>query len=397
MHLEQLGPYRIGRKIGRGGMGTVYEATAIDNGEPVAIKVLSAAMALDEGFRDRFEGEIETLRTLRHPNIVRLFGHGEEHGLLFYSMELVRGTSLEEELQSGRRFDWREVTRIGVQMSRALKHAHDSGVIHRDIKPANLLITKDGEVKLSDFGISKLFGATGLTADGGVLGTAEYMAPEQAEGRTATHRSDLYSLGGVLYALVAGRPPFKAKSVPEMLQLQRFAQPDPLRRYSQDVPDELASIIAQLLEKDPEKRIPSAMILARRLEAMEHGLTARQEAHDAGDVGYTVADPGSGRVRISAKSDVGLQLGRSPECDQARHRSAGEQAGVAGRLGRVGRDSIHGTRQRRWGLFAGPAGHARCGQGHRRPLHHGRGRDGESRPRRCARRWPFSFRRTPGC
>ena len=186
-------------------------------------------------------------------------------------------------------------------MSRALKHAHDSGVIHRDIKPANLLITKDGEVKLSDFGIAKLFGATGLTADGGVLGTAEYMAPEQAEGRTATHRSDLYSLGGVLYALVAGRPPFQAKSIPEMLQLQRFAQPDPLRRYSQDVPDELASIIAQLLEKDPEKRIPSAMILARRLEAMEHGLTARRSAR-RGDVEHTVADPGSGRVRISAKS-----------------------------------------------------------------------------------------------
>src|SRR5688572_29308160 len=302
MQLEQLGPYRIGRKIGRGGMGTVYEAVTIDNGEPVAIKVLSAAMALDEGFRDRFEGEIETLRTLRHPNIVRLFGHGEQHGLLFYSMELIRGTSLEEELQGGRRFDWREVTRIGVQMSRALKHAHDSGVIHRDIKPANLLITKEGEVKLSDFGIAKLFGATGLTADGGVLGTAEYMSPEQAEGRTATHRSDLYSLGGVMYSLVAGRPPFRAKNIPEMLQLQRFAQPDPLRRYSQDVPDELASIVAQLLEKDPEKRIPSAMILARRLEAMEHGLTARQEAQDAGDVGHTVADPDSGRVKISAKS-----------------------------------------------------------------------------------------------
>ncbi len=209
---------------------------------------------------------------------MRLFGYGEQDGLLFYGMELVKGTSLEDELQASRRFDWREVTRIGIQMSRALKHAHDSGVIHRDIKPANLLITPEGEVKLSDFGIAKLFGATGLTADGGVLGTAEYMAPEQAEGRTATHRSDLYSLGGVLYALVAGRPPFRAKSIPEMLQLQRFAEPDPLRRYCHDVPEELASIVAQLLEKDPEKRIPSAMILARRLEAMEHGLSARQRA-----------------------------------------------------------------------------------------------------------------------
>jgi serine/threonine-protein kinase len=299
MQPEQLGPYKIGRKLGRGGMGTVYEAVLSDTGEPAAVKVLSAAMSRDEGFRERFEAEIETLRKLRHPNIVRLFGYGEQDGVLFYAMELVKGTSLEDELQNSRRFDWREVTRIGIQMSRALKHAHDSGVIHRDIKPANLLLTAEGDVKLSDFGIAKLFGATGLTADGGVLGTAEYMSPEQAEGRPVTHRSDLYSLGGVLYALVAGRPPFRAKSIPEMLQLQRFAEPDPLRRYCNDVPDELAAIVAQLLEKDPDKRIPSAMILARRLEAMEHGLSVRR----AENISQTTADPGSGRIEICARSD----------------------------------------------------------------------------------------------
>lgn len=300
MQLEQLGPYRIGRKLGRGGMGTVYEAVEIESGQEAAVKVLSAAMAMDEGFRERFEGEIETLRKLRHPNIVRLFGWGEQNGLLFYVMELVRGTSLEEELQHGRRFDWREVTHIGVQMSRALKHAHDSGVIHRDIKPANLLITPEGDVKLSDFGIAKLFGATGLTADGGVLGTAEYMSPEQADGRPVTYRSDLYSLGGVLYALVAGRPPFRAKSIPEMLQLQRFAEPEPLRRLCYDVPEELAAIVAQLLEKDPEKRIPSAMVLARRLEAMEHGLSVRRDEGDR--LKQTIADSDSGPIRISSGS-----------------------------------------------------------------------------------------------
>jgi serine/threonine-protein kinase len=196
--------------------------------------------------------------------------------MLFYAMELVEGTSLEEELQSGRRFDWQKVTHVGIQISRALKHAHDSGVIHRDIKPANLLLTSTGDVKLSDFGIAKFFGATGLTSDGGVPGTAEYMAPEQADGRPVTHRSDLYSLGGVLYALLAGRPPFRARSIPEMLQLQRFAEPEPVQRLCPDVPKELASIVAQLLEKDPERRIVSAMILGRRLEAMEHGLLARR-------------------------------------------------------------------------------------------------------------------------
>jgi serine/threonine-protein kinase len=280
MHFEQLGPYTIGRKLGRGGMGTVYEGLDPSTGQRAAIKVLSAAMSRDEGFRDRFEAEIDTLRKLCHPNIVRLLGFGEQDGILFYAMEMVDGTSLEDELQNHRRFHWWEVSQIGIRVSRALKHAHDHGVIHRDIKPANLLITKTGDTKLSDFGIAKLFGATGLTADGGVLGTAEYMAPEQADGRPVTHRSDLYSLGGVLYALLAGRPPFRAKNIPEMLQLQRFAEPEDIRRLSRETPGELADIVMQLLAKDPDKRGTSAMILARRLEAMEHGLLAQRGKED---------------------------------------------------------------------------------------------------------------------
>src|SRR4051812_43069696 len=115
MHFDRLGPYRIDRQLGRGGMGTVYCAEAIDSGIPAAVKVLSAALARDEGFRERFEAEIETLRKLRHPNIVRLYGFGEEDGFLFYAMELVEGTSLEEELQSGRKFNWQEVTQIGIR------------------------------------------------------------------------------------------------------------------------------------------------------------------------------------------------------------------------------------------------------------------------------------------
>ena len=273
MQLEQLGPYKIGRTLGRGGMGTVYAGVSLESGEDAAVKVLSAAMAREEGFRERFEAEIESLRKLSHPNIVKLFGFGEQDGHLFYSMELVDGHSLEEELQAGRTFDWRETTDLAIQVCRALKHAHDRGVIHRDIKPANLLLAADGTVKLSDFGIAKLFGNSGMTADGGVLGTAEYMAPEQADGRPVTHRCDLYSLGGVMFALLARRPPFRAHSLVEMLQLQRFAEPEPVRRFAPDAPAELETIISLLLEKDPEKRIPTAMVLSRRLEAMRHGLS----------------------------------------------------------------------------------------------------------------------------
>ena len=161
MQIERLGPYQIVGKLGRGGMGTVYEAVNLETGEPAAVKLLSAALAEEEGFRGRFEAEIETLRKLNHPNIVKLFGFGEEDARLFYAMELIDGNSLEEELGRGRRFDWREVVRMVIEICRALRHAHDRGVIHRDIKPGNLLLASNGQVKLSDFGIARLFGNTG--------------------------------------------------------------------------------------------------------------------------------------------------------------------------------------------------------------------------------------------
>jgi serine/threonine-protein kinase len=272
MQPERLGPYRIQRTLGHGGMGTVYGGVNLDTNEAAAIKILSAALAHEPDFRQRFEAEIETLRMLRHPNIVRLFGFGEQDGLLYYAMELVDGKSLEQELRNGRRFPWRDVARIGIETCRALRHAHDRGVVHRDLKPANLLLAADGQVKLSDFGIAKLFGNSQLTAAGNVLGTVEFMAPEQADARPVGPRADLYSLGGVLFALLTGRAPFKAKSLAEMLDKQRTATPEPVSRYAADVPAELESIISQLLAKDPDARISNATLLARRLEAMLHAL-----------------------------------------------------------------------------------------------------------------------------
>ena len=273
MSIENLGPYQIENPIGRGGMGTVYRGVNRDTGEPAAVKVLSSLLAADEAFRERFDAEIETLRALKHPNIVQLYGYGEQDGHVFFAMELVEGTSLEEELQNGRRLEWRETLRIGVEVCRALKHAHDCGVIHRDLKPANLLLTQDDQIKLTDFGIAKLFGHTQMTALGGVLGTADYMAPEQAEGRPVTPRSDLYSLGSVLYALLTGRPPFRGKSMGEVLHLLRYAEPKPVRNRNPEVPAALEKIVIQLLEKDPLKRIPTALALSNVLLATEHALS----------------------------------------------------------------------------------------------------------------------------
>lgn len=273
MQLTRLGPYVIEKPLGKGGMGTVYAASDPQTGQQVAIKALSPHLAAAEGFRERFEAEIESLKTLRHDGIVRLFGYGEQDGVLFYSMELVDGISLEEELRAGRRFNWREVSNIAIQVSLALKHAHDHGIVHRDIKPANILLTKEERVKLADFGIARLFGMTSLTTAGGVLGTADYMSPEQADGRPVTARCDQYSLGGVMYALLAGRPPFRAKNLPQMLQLQRFANPEPVRRYAPDTPEQLESVITQLLAKEPSARFPNTQVLARHLQAMVNALT----------------------------------------------------------------------------------------------------------------------------
>lgn len=273
MDFDKLGPYKIGPRLGKGGMGSVYRGENIETGEAAAIKALAPQLATSEGFRERFEAEIESLKILSHDGIVRLYGYGEEASTLFYAMELVPGRSLEEELKAGRRFSWREVVDIAIQVCRALKHAHDHGIIHRDIKPANILLDENERVKLADFGIARLFGGSQLTMAGGVLGTADYMSPEQADGRPVNDRCDQYSLGCVMYALLAGRPPFRAKSLPEMLQLQRFAEPDPVRRYAPQAPEQLEDCIEQLLKKEPEDRFPNTMVLARHLEAMRRALS----------------------------------------------------------------------------------------------------------------------------
>ena len=312
MQIEQLGPYRIGRKIGKGGMGSVYEAVDEKTGQRVAVKALAPQLAMAEGFRERFEAEIESLKKLQHEGIVRLLGYGEHEGVLFYSMELVDGPSLEQEINEGRRFDWSETLSIAVQICRALKHAHDHGVVHRDIKPANLLLTTDGKVKIADFGIARLFGSTQLTTAGGVLGTADYMSPEQADGRPITEKCDQYSLGCVMFALLAGRPPFRAKTMPEMLQLQRFAEPEPVRRFAPHTPEELDRLIGQLLSKEPNDRFPNVLVLGRHMEAMQRALS-RPPKPKAAEQESSPAKDHFGDTRLDATAGFNADATLSPQ------------------------------------------------------------------------------------
>ena len=276
MPLPPLGPYDLDEPLGRGGMGTVYRAANRDTGRQVAVKVLSQGFASDHGFRERFEAEIRSLEQLRHPNIVQLFGYGEQDGTLYYAMELVDGPSLQQELAAGRRFHWREVVTFAISMCGALKHAHDHGIVHRDLKPANLLLGENEQIKLTDFGIAKLFGNTQITVSGGIIGTADYMSPEQAEGIGATAKSDLYSLGSVMYCLLSGYPPFRGKSMAEVIHKVQYNQPVPVRRVAEDTPEELEQVIAQLLSKSPDERVPTARALSNRLKAILHALSINE-------------------------------------------------------------------------------------------------------------------------
>ena len=190
MTLERLGPYQVVRRLGAGGMGTVYEAIDQDAGTRVAVKVLPPAFADNANLRTRFAGEIKTLTSLQHPNIARIYGYGEADGHHFYSMELVDGPSLADFLKEKSRLEWREAVRIGLALCAALKHAHAHGIIHRDLKPANIVLDESGDVKLVDFGIARVFGASQLTSSGSMLGTPNYMAPEQATTEAAHHRTD---------------------------------------------------------------------------------------------------------------------------------------------------------------------------------------------------------------
>ena len=315
MEFEYLGPYRVDKILGRGGMGTVYLGVHSNSGEKVAIKVIASSLADQERFRRRFAAEVETLKRIKHVNIVQLIGYGEEQGHLFYSMEYVAGHNLLETLKSSHRIPWERALEIAIEVCSALKHAHDLGIIHRDLKPANVMLTEAGQVKLTDFGIAKLFGSSDVTAAGSVLGTADYMPPEQAEGKPVTVRSDLYSLGSLLFAMICGRSPHAAKSLPEVLYNVRYAIPVSLNTLVPETPHELSELVTHLLAKEMVQRPPTALVVSHRLQSLQMGLKSRRtstgdpqlndvsKANQFDSIDLTLKDNGSKSREQSSKTD----------------------------------------------------------------------------------------------
>jgi serine/threonine protein kinase len=255
------GRYRVERALGHGAMSTVDLAHDVELDREVALKRLAENLARDDDLRARFRREARLAARLAHPNIVRIYDVGEdEDGRPFIAMEYVAGETLAEVLARRGALPAREVAELGVQACRALAAAHEAGLVHRDVKPQNLLLRADGVLKLSDFGVAFGLEGTRLTLAGTVLGTAAYLAPEQARGEEVTAAADIYGVGAVLYELLTGRPPRNPTSIADLANADAIPVP-------QDAPPELAQIVMRCLAADPVDRPASAAGLARELAA----------------------------------------------------------------------------------------------------------------------------------
>jgi serine/threonine-protein kinase len=277
---QQLGPFTIDKELGSGAMGTVYRGRYSKTGQTVAIKVMAPGLGTTSASAaGRFEREADILKQLKHPNIVRLFGHGKSHGTRYFAMEYIQGESLDRVMARRGRMSWQEVVALGQQLCAALQHAHEQGIVHRDLKPSNLMILTDGTLKLTDFGIAKDLDETALTSTNCTVGTAAYMSPEQCKGeRTLSHKSDLYSLGVVLYELATGQKPFQADNAMEMFLLHVQGSFERPARLVPDIPVWLDNLICQLLEKKTEQRPFDAAMVGNALAAVQEKVEAQESA-----------------------------------------------------------------------------------------------------------------------
>ncbi len=258
MSNERLGRFEIESVLGRGGMGTVYACRDAESGNRVALKVLSGDLVDDQEKFLRFEQEVTALGRLEHPNIVRLLGPLEKDGdKVFFPMEIVKGETLAVKLRREGPQPVPAAIVLATALFRALDAAHRAGVVHRDVKPSNILVDGDN-LKVTDFGLARMEDITRLTRTGQLMGTLEYMSPEQCEGEPVDPRTDLYSAGIILYEMLAGKPPFSRRTPGTILKGHLSEIPPPLDDVRADLPEGLGDLVAKLLLKKPEDRFTSA-------------------------------------------------------------------------------------------------------------------------------------------
>jgi serine/threonine protein kinase len=309
---RQLGAYLIQTRLGEGGMARVYKAYHARLRRDVAIKVILAQIADQVGFQARFEQEAQVIAQLQHPNIVTVYDFGESGHITYLVMQYVGGGTLRDQLRDGRPIEIQRAGRYALQMARALHHAHLHGIVHRDVKPQNMLVsaTDRSQLLLSDFGIAKLFNSSleatlttltpgvlagdhSLTNAGQIVGTADYMAPEQVNMRPVDARTDVYALGVVLFQMLTGQVPFQSSSALGLLYQQVHTVPLSARELNPAVPEMLARITAKALAKAPEARFQSAEAMAQALETALATSTANPYPIVSGDDYATQASPRS--------------------------------------------------------------------------------------------------------
>ncbi|MCC6191131.1 MAG: protein kinase, partial [Anaerolineales bacterium] len=284
------GRYTIEALLGQGGMSAVYRATDPNLRRTVAIKLIHGHLTSDPDFLRRFEAEAAAVAQLRHPNLIQVYDFNHDAGTYYMVLEFVPGETLHARLK--RLADARqsmpaaELLSAGIDVAEAIEYAHQRGLIHRDIKPANVMLNPQGQAVLMDFGIAKIMGSAAHTATGTVMGTAQYISPEQVRGLRPTTRSDVYSLGVTLFEMAAGRPPFDGDSAMSVM-LKHVNEPVPdLARLNPSLPPDLIAIIERTLAKEPDERIPSGAALATALrkvrDRLRDGAATVLEASPAG-------------------------------------------------------------------------------------------------------------------
>jgi len=271
--IGRLGPYRVLAVLGAGGMGVVFRAEDTELERPVALKVMLPAMAENASARERFLREARTAAAIEHEHVVTIYRVGEDRGVPYLAMQLLRGESLDDRLQREKQLPIAEVLRVGREIALGLAAAHEHGLIHRDIKPANLWLEGErGRVKILDFGLARAARDTAhLTQSGLIIGTPAYMAPEQSRATGVDHRADLFSLGCVLYRCCTGQMPFKGTDTISILAALALDDPPPPHQLNAKVPPRLSKLVMLLLAKDPAGRPPSARSVVKAITTLETG------------------------------------------------------------------------------------------------------------------------------
>jgi len=309
-----IGNYKIEEKLGEGGMGAVYKGVDTMLDREVAIKALRPELASQDSIVERFRTEAVTLAKLNHPNIATLyslFRQGEE---LYMVLEFVRGETLDSIMKKRGALPAAEAIPVFSQVLDGIDHAHDLGIVHRDIKPANMMLTEKGTLKVLDFGIARLLGSARMTRAGNIIGTLEYMAPEQVRGQETDGRSDIYALGMMLYEVLTGRLPFESENEFELMKMQTEVTPQSPREINPAIPEEVEEAIMRAIRKDPDERFQTAgdfreMLQAAGLgtDAVMHGATGAHRQPNVskpaisapGVVSAEVAQSGSKATRLA--------------------------------------------------------------------------------------------------